>query len=429
MFLGIQRAEPGSKYPFDENSKYVSNFPFSDIDSLDNKIPCNFFSDVIVDCDYGFDLILSPVQSSAGIKFSWSLGASSGDFLLTKGSFYHTDTAMVVLSGAVIRVRSQLGDNLWRIVESFDNFEAFGDVGIRFDPNCFRVREKKLMSFEVGNKSVSGDVLLRSGYNAGISIYDQFGSNNSFLIDLSPGAGEGNVPCDDIASGGPLSGLHPDSDGAVRIESDDCYSIIPVSSNVLQISGNCSVCCSCEGDYLPVAIAVTNLINKINTSYLNLKGLIARYNAYIDSAPAGQPVEGALKVSANAKWYDGSVTVSVGIVNMLNSGRTMLTGLLLSFSGFTINFSNGPVSVPGVTESRLIQIGSTSRKQITVPSSGLYLPAGNTMAILSNLTLDDSEPSGAAIGNSFSVNVTATFLVDNQGSEPKTITQSVIVNR
>lgn len=254
-------SDRGSKYPFDEKSKFVSVVPGT---PEAGKIPCDLFRVALFDMKDDDVSVSIQSVSSGGIAFLVSRpGAGDEHFVVSRDSLDEHGRFFFSSRRLFARLESRyVGDDFDAVVNQISggaDFEFPEPVG--FDSSCTTRSAKKLESFQVGNSIVAGDVALRGGYNVDLQLSRD---GSAIEVRCGSGLGDGLVPC----TGGPVEsqgivGVVPDADGAVRIETDGCYSVCPVSDNVLQILGHCVACCSCDGDYLPVAKAVDNLIQRV----------------------------------------------------------------------------------------------------------------------------------------------------------------------
>ena len=111
---------------------------------------------------------------------------------------------------------------------------------------------------------ISGDVRIMAGYNLGTVLgFDEASDRSDIQLDVIPGAGLGQAPCQheesELVKG--LMTLSPDSDGNIQITGgDDCYTVAPAGS-VVQISGHCESCCTCK-DFENVGFAMDSLLTR-----------------------------------------------------------------------------------------------------------------------------------------------------------------------
>ena len=100
---------------------------------------------------------------------------------------------------------------------------------------------------------ITEDVKLLSGYNIDITQATGVDGDPEIAIAASPGAGRGQLPCDEEEEVTPSNvpdGLVP-VEGNIQIAPGDegCYVIVPtLSAETIQIQGKCQACCTCD-DY------------------------------------------------------------------------------------------------------------------------------------------------------------------------------------
>jgi len=363
MRIGTQYEEVGSKYPFDESDPGVSNFPSTTIEL--GKVPCDLFSDVVIDCnDTKFELLLDGVENGQ-VKFKWSAGQGiEGEFFISGRNFNSFGRVLYVSSvGSIVQIETHLGKSFDSVVSSFSLAPDPGGWGepvpvfpatgakIKFDRRCYRLSEKRLLSLGVNGVRVSGDILFIPGYNTSLSV-PMYGTdkNPNLLIDFSAGAGAGKAPCVSKEVYPGMKGLMPNANGDIRIETDGCYSIYPISNSELFISSSCTACCSCEGDYIPVAKALKQLIlRSVNPSspqgvYQRLVSVHNRYNSLIgDYAIMEENIAKQQLLNSSAILYrrqSPDDDLLAGYELALSFMYTNRAGEVITVQGFQIDISD-----------------------------------------------------------------------------------------
>lgn len=415
MRLGVQYSEPGAKYPFDENAENVSAYTSADLSRLDGKIPCDLFSDVTVDCEIEGVFALESIAGGDKLVFSWSVGvgAVAETFTLTSRDFNSRGQAMFVFGGAekaIVRIKTgiALWDVLFSLYDMYSTAFSSSNLHIVFDSRCTRISEKRLSSFVVDGQRVSGDVIFKAGYNTDLSLYDQDNAENAIELDLSAGGGEGFSPCPEPENS--FAGLLPGADGGIRIEADDCYSVVPVAKNRLDVIGHCSACCSCEGDYLPVAIAANKLINRLVSTdpnnpgvYSRLKDIRAAYERYIRYEAPQQTIKFA--VTSVARWSlmekVGNAYVGFAISNFTKEQITITQMQIVAGNRVISNFNSRFFKSYGIKEtSRQLQVGEVLRFDLNarvpfdIPASQVAQGFVNVRLDLENVDIpeEDEDP-------------------------------------
>lgn len=278
----------GSKYPFREDDALVSPFPV-DSGSGDGLVPCDLFDFVVFDpVREGFDAFISFISASGAITITETAAGKSEDdapeyavYTLEPHVFDKMGRALHVSKLATARFETRYPGQLGAVVPL--SIEWGDNTRIRFDSHCFTSPAKKLLAFSLNGKEIDGDVLFKAGYNADVSIPSD---GDSVSFNFGAGQGEGVVPCDsgDKVSEAGMPGLAVGPDGAVRIETDGCYSVVPVAPGLLRIVGYCRSCCSCDGDYAPAIKAVETLLNRILLAYSTLQKVNEGYSGFITAA-------------------------------------------------------------------------------------------------------------------------------------------------
>jgi len=164
---------------------------------------------------------------------------------------------------------------------------------------------------------ISGHVKFMSGYNIDqvVNTPEDELDTTEIVITAVGGAGEGVAPCQ---HGGStiyrnFMELVPDENGDIRIAPgpDNCYVIVPhVDSEMLEIQGTCEACCTCD-DYVNVAKALENLLDRAKTIYCELR--------YAHDGPSAAGTGGCTEPPQPAE--DHSYTRGVKHFNTIVSGR------------------------------------------------------------------------------------------------------------
>lgn len=398
MKTGAQYAGTGTKYPFREDDPRVSNIPANPGESgTRSEVPCNLFSEVVVDCVNGpLELVLTGVSTTA---LSFSLYSPSSAIPVEEFSFGPEDftpdgRTLHISENAVVQIETR-----------FENPFAFSVSGpaleVRFDPHCRRLAEQRLVAFSVGGQLVSGDVLFKAGHNAALErpAYDT-SDDNLVSFDFTAGLGEGRWPCKAAAlSDSGISAVLPDASGAVRFEPDDCYSVVPRSENVLQILGHCSSCCSCVGDYLPAANAAGKLINRLNALIDKLDAINKRYGVYIDKnkpsfgkdnkidatfTATKQVLNHVPVLSSDVEAYTSRFQLNLALA-LANKflGKVVLSNIVAVFdNGRVTKVSyNAPPDLELYETNRTFQVDGDFYRGESAIANGIELPPGGTMLL------------------------------------------------
>lgn len=435
MLLGTHYDLPETKYPFDESSEYVSNFSYWSGIVESGKLPCDLFSEVVIDCDdESFTIKISGISDNS-ILFDWSTNVRgefnenpdsskqatpftlAGSFSLSLHDFNSNGRALYVSSHAIVRFETRL--SLTAFNEVVSSNMSFHD-GVGFDPRCYRVGERRLIAFLVhDNEVVSGDVVLEPGYNTTISESSEGGADpDGLLLEFSAGAGKGLAPCESKEADANVVGVIPDSRGNVQITSGDgCFSVLPLTKDHIYIYHHCDACCSCEGDYLPLAKAVLKLINRITGVYqTGPKSLLAindRYNDLLTQykAQATQNQNMALDtayLSLTTTVSGFKIDIALYFVNHLGKSITV-NELRAEFIGggsnstrtLDFDYHNGLYSDQSrhsYTEtSRTLQYDTAVliNAAAMVPSAGLYIGSGKLLSLKSSIS---GTPDNMSIG-------------------------------
>ena len=201
---------------------------------------------------------------------------------------------------------------------------------------------------------------LIGGYNFGISVAaPRLGSGtdgDTLELTAGPGLGAGFAPVTPDSYIATINGVSPDSKGNINIAAKDCLQIAqPVAGealidNTLQLSSNCSPCCSCES-YLKVSRAIGRRSAKLKDINLELiQVLTDSVTTYNKAAAAMNAV--ALPV-VTARPSDASSSSVMFVV--VNGSRIpafayvavkVVFGSLTPVSSFTIATSPGCSAVP-----------------------------------------------------------------------------------
>ena len=286
MRIGVQRPNElsATKYPFAEDSAFVSTGTASE-PIQPGLLPCDFFSDVVVDAPDGINVVISELACADG-RIVFSVVGSQGDtletFSLESRDFDDLGRAFYASENAFVRVQTKYARSMKGLLGRISAESVSCSIG--FDPHCTRRPENRLLAFDVHGDRVAGHVAFEPGYNISFDRPDYTSSNNLSLSAIA-GSGAGRVPCGESEQADKaeavVSGIVPDENGAVRIETDGCYSVNPLSDSALQITGQCTQCCSCEGDYLPLANAVNSMTTRLDTVYKDLSDINERHNRLI----------------------------------------------------------------------------------------------------------------------------------------------------
>lgn len=127
------------------------------------------------------------------------------------------------------------------------------------------------------------DVRIGAGHNISLDVehYAENGEldqdTTTITISAIPGAGAGKIPCDEDAE---KKTNRYGWNGDVNIETDGCYSVLPVireNSASFIINGRCTPCCTCE-DF----VAVLDMIKAVGARIETLRSsvLLPTHNAY-----------------------------------------------------------------------------------------------------------------------------------------------------
>lgn len=463
MRLGtqVQNERLGTKYPFSDDSGFVSDVPYSTYSS-DGKIPCDLFDDVVVDSNDKVSVFVTGINCDVGsvtLSITDDSGVVSATFDLDARSFDKHGRALYVSKSAFVRVSTKhvrnLRDVLARAKAGNDSVLSYavGDVG--FDIHCYRISERRLLAFDVHDEQVSGDVVLRTGYNMDIDLQD-FTDDNTISLSASAGAGVGRVPCDvaypDVSVDDGMSGLSPDKDGSIRIEADGCYSVVPMADNGVRLYGQCTQCCSCEGDYLPAALAVNNLIVRMNAIRGRLSEINDRHNQFIADTVASigsftaapelavvsrksngaKPGEYAVRTGFTFANMTSETCIITGLRFYVTTGGTKTTLFELSdastiFRPFDEAETQQRLADKGILEiSRTVQVGPYvhANQEAVLPSGGISIGPGLEFYVSSVTRGTTNTRKGLRVYNSETYSVKVSYRPDDHGSRAieKTLT-------
>ena len=286
----------------------------------------------------------------------------------------------------------------------FASFEAKG--GVWFADEAIERATPKLLSLALhhGDMSpveagvrVDSDVRFIPGHNVLMDVVAGTGPDTSTItLHAVPGAGDGKAPCQREHSAGPA--IRPDSTGAVRLESDACYAIMPTASlGQLAIHGSCYACCSCD-DYVAVAKALAGLIESTHNVRLALDALHADYNEQVaDYGERHFPAvrKGYLTIQALAGFADddpklgGAVKHGHATISLSNRGEGTMTGMVSTHCAAV--FMGGVVKIGA---------GAAAKAGLTVSFS---LPEGQTMTLSYRFKSWSGAPSSVSVTASYSV--------------------------
>ena len=472
MKLGTQISDnlSGSKYPFAEDSEVVSAYTV-DQKQERGKLPCDLFSDVVVDADFGKDesFVVWAVHGDEGvIDFArWdNVKAENNEsyvpeilFSASKPDFDKFGRLLYVSNDVFVRIETKHRNDFDDVVKYAASVLVQGDPEdpgdedqilpsvlygpIHFDSRCTRKPEKRLQAFAVHGSIVQGDVKFMPGYNVAIE-RPILGVDNSLSIRAEGGAGEGRVPCSEAYVDGNSSGLvglTPGADGDIRIETDGCYSIAPMSERLLKIMGHCRSCCSCEGDYLPAANSVNKLILRMNAAYEALSDINRNYNELIRSTAEkikSMEIQPDLLVAVARTRASGETNrfrtkVDISFLNKTSNDLQILSVLvrLSSSVNALADFSSDSNLVPeddkdginakledvGIVETvRSLQVGdAVFENTVAVISEPMDLPAGSALYASTSSRAVSVMPRGQALYNAPDITVQITYRKGTNG--------------
>lgn len=466
MDLGAQQLDSlaGTKYPFSQDSRFVSDKPVS-TGLVQYKLPCDMFDEVVIDTDPGVQAYLSGIEPDEGyLVFSLSGNGTDETFQVSGTAFDRSGRLFYASRLAFVRIHTRYKfrfTELLRAIWKKDGPVPRTPFKVYFDPHCIRVREKRLVAFSVHGGEATGDVVLKPGYNILMEQPDYTSSNN-ISISASAGMGEGRVPCEvaypDALDSTGIAGAIPDADGNIRFETDGCYSIIPLSDNDFRIIGHCRQCCSCEGDYLPAAQATNIFTQRLDAAYEALVKVNTAYNSFIAETQDKlnrsvlAPLVAASSVRSKAvaageyairtgMTFANMTLDSIRIKRFVLSVQTGAGGIVimdLSDVSKLVEESNGTVidialAAEGLVEvSRTLQVGPYAKlsKDAVLPAeTGIVLGTGLEMYVASVSRCYDNSPVGTPgplVCSSPGYSVEVTYCkVDGEGNDGEDVTETV----
>lgn len=282
MYLGGAYRTSNSyiAYPFADDA---SGLIFDPDTPGSGILPVNIFLDayVVVWDDIGY-VYVSELQY-VGSTLTITLADSEGIVLgyatveLTPDTAYYTAEIAAPLTTDLMQCRVYgrllLSSAIVPFLQSHAHISA--GTSLPLSRATMSVRLPKLLSLSICDDTstctpvsmpqgaLTGQVILEAGYNTVLEpAMGAEPDSTGFLLDLTPGAGTGTVPCTDTTqeefSDTIMHMLADESGGVSFVSNDDCYDIRrdPGSASIV-ISNVCTPCCDCDdfvafGDYLQV---------------------------------------------------------------------------------------------------------------------------------------------------------------------------------
>jgi len=419
-----------SAYPFDSNSSGLVYDPAAAVAGLVGaKLPADFLLDAYVEMLTDYDDLYLRTISWNGAVFTVTF--ATDDALAVAATTTLPDTATIradmndgyyvwevhIANKLILRASCDEGFTTYldAVAAHGDAAAAFTDDTILFADSAVVTAVPSVETFGIYSDistpiqtGIDGDVQFIPGYNVAMTIVDSEDDTTDVQIDATPGSGLGEVPCDEQEEEEPVEtpmGLTPDVLGAIRIEGDECYEIVPNRGlNTITIHGVCYACCACE-DYVAVGEALGGLMSRTHTVRTRLDQINSDHDDAIDDYETRHFPElrrGYLSVQAFrgiAPGADKHGTVSVKITN---KGETEMVDVALAVDIGTSQLMGGSY-----------RIGDGASGTCTLNLSGITIPEGESMTATYRVFT-----TGTALGP---VSVECTFTID---ARPYTLNDS-----
>lgn len=283
------------------SSSSLTAFPFRDDCGVPAQVS-RLFCDALACVPYGEALSssISGVSVSGG-ALSFVLSSNGKDEGLSidssEGGHYallrHSDLSSVVVDLDHVR-----------------DSEDFSDDGsYPLSPSCASYDCRSVRSFSIMNSpdgtsapvvtasGIVGDVTFVAGTNMSVSA-----SEDGLLLEASPGAGEGTVPCEcDDEEDRDGAVVVPASTGDVVIEGDGCIQVSTDNSSTVTLGGRCTACCPTDKyvEQLESLASANAMLAKANAAVMEAVG---RYNADVTdfNEAVQEPLESEFAISVTA---------------------------------------------------------------------------------------------------------------------------------
>jgi len=273
-------------YPFRENATGLARTTTA-VHGASATLPENFLVDSVIMVPPDVTLVyLSTIAAVAGTNYMFTFVDQDSNTILSDildtatldaNDYYQTftlDNAVGPVYGKFVILTSAFLSYLSGVTA--DSYQ----LRLAFEARAVNQRTPQIETFDLYTVlpdppepdtpgSISGEALIRGGYNVNVPAAESETDSDTTDIDMSatPGGGEGLYPC---VGGGSSTftrrfmHLVPDENGNIQLTpgEEDCYFIIPHPAlESYEIQGNCVACCSCE-DYQNTAKGLQNLLDR-----------------------------------------------------------------------------------------------------------------------------------------------------------------------